>query len=64
MTDPSPIYDQTLRELLAQLDDGRSGLIVPREDDPDTVHAFLLKAYPDVCDFVDRLARRARAERN
>ena len=64
MTDPSPIYDQTLRELLARLDRGSVGLIVPREDDPETVHAFLLKAYPDVCDFVDRLARRAQAERN
>lgn len=58
------IYDQTLRELLAQLDDGRVGLVVPKEDDPETVHAFLLKAHPDVCEFVQRLARQAQAERN
>lgn len=64
MTASSPIYNQTLRELLAQLDEGCIGLVVPKEDDPETVHAFLLKAYPDVCDFVDRLARRAQAERN
>jgi hypothetical protein len=64
VTASSPIYDQTLRELLAQLDDGRIGLVVPKEDDPETVHAFLLKAYPDVCDFVERLARQAQAQRN
>ena len=58
------IHDQTLRDLLAQLDAGHVGLIVPKEDDPETVHAFLLRATAPVCDFVERLARQAQADRN